>query len=176
MTTPKTSRIASGQDLGELTIIISPGAWAYCEYIGTRTQLEAEGVIPAGTEWPDGFFDIRWKASDLDFWLRRQRPEGVKGPRRAFLDCDNWCLRMRKSDWNAFDGDIERKAKDLRRMIYDQSPEGRAAFMTMIDLSLDADDDEKFQAFKALIPGLIPPPRKRRGPKLAFQSQEENHG
>lgn len=162
-------------DLGELTIIIRPSDLALCWYVGTRMQLEAEGVIPAGTEWPDGFCDVRWEANGLRFWLHRQRPKGVKGPRRAFLDCDNWCLRMNKPGSNV-DNPIERKAKDLALEIYRQSPEGRVAWSKRWKLYWAAHEDEKFQAFKALIPGLIAPSRKRRVPKSTAQSQEVRHG
>jgi len=143
---------------GELTIIIRP----YCEYCGNRAQIEAEGVIPDGTEWPDGFCDSYWwDANGVQYWLRRKRPEGVKGPRRNFLACDNWRLRISPGGlWQ--DDRINQKAKELEQLLYRQSAAGRAEWARNWDLYSAAIDDKKFQAFKSLIPALIPPPRKRR--------------
>jgi hypothetical protein len=162
-------------DLGEMTIIMDP-AYGWATYIGTREQLEAEYVIPPGSKWPDGFTRADWVANGIHFTIERRRPDGVKGPRRDFINCDNWHLRMSKVDDYYPDRQIMLQAKELRRMIYLESSEGRAAFMRMIDLSLAADKDENFQAFKALIPGLIPPPRKPRGRNLPVQTQEARHG
>lgn len=162
-------------DLGELTIIIRPSNLALCWYIGTRMQLEAEGVIPPGTKWPDGFNDVKWEAGGVRFWLHRQRPEGAKGPRRAFLDCDNWMLRMDPAR-SSLDEHITNKAKELALAVYRASPEGRAAWCKSWEMYRDAQGDEKFQSFKALVPGLIPPPRKPRSSKRSVQSQEVRHG
>jgi hypothetical protein len=169
---------AYSPDLGELTIALRPFDGPYCTYVGTRMQLEAEGVIPGGTKWPDAFNSVSWRANGILFSLLRMRPKGAKGPRRDFIDCDHWFLRMELEGRNWVDQELEREAKKLARVVYEHSEEGRAAFMRMIDLAVAADVDEKFQAFKALIPGLIPPPRKRLGrrPKSARQSQDEHHG
>ncbi|MGQ7939155.1 hypothetical protein [Paraburkholderia sp. D1E] len=150
--------------LDELTIIIRPSGIAMAKYIGTRLQLETEGVIPAGTTWPNGFDSVSWKANGLEFHLVRVRPDGAKGPRRAFLDCDNWCLRVERLDWNWPDEAIKVQAIKLNRLLYAQTAEGRAAFHQNFAAYWAAKRDEKFQTFKALIPGLVPPPRKRRRP------------
>ncbi|WDD94662.1 hypothetical protein Bsp3421_004796 [Burkholderia sp. FERM BP-3421] len=162
---PEQSSEASARplDIGELTIILRPMDMSMSQYIGTRMQLEAEGVIPAGTKWPDGYRDLIWVADGLRFHLRRERPEGAKGSRRDFIDCDNWVLRMQRPGSNWPDDCLKLQAEKLRQMLYAQSDEGRAAWNRRYKLYFAAGDDEKFQAFKALIPSLIPPPRKPRG-------------
>ena len=43
----------------ELIVIIDYKGWDITEYLGTRVMLEAEGIIPPGTEWLEGYFDLR---------------------------------------------------------------------------------------------------------------------
>jgi hypothetical protein len=149
-------------DLGELTIFLRPHDHPYCYYVGTRMQLEAEGVIPPDTEWPEGFNDLRWESNGVRFRLNRMRPEGSKGPRRNFADCDNWCLHMERRDLDWVQDSLEKKSRELRELIYRQTPEWSKAWDETCRRLDAARGDEKFQALKALIPGLIPPPRKPR--------------
>ena len=58
----------------------------FAEYHGSRALLEAEGVIPAGTQWPQGYDEVRWRAGPMDYQLYRQRPAGAKGPRTQFAN------------------------------------------------------------------------------------------
>lgn len=46
------------------------------EYQGTRATLEAEGVIPADADWPEGFNDLHWEDDQYRYWLccERGRP------------------------------------------------------------------------------------------------------
>lgn len=156
----KSNGTPSRHDIGELSIDLT-----YCRYVGTRMQLEAEGVIPADTKWPDGFSTVSWEANGLRFLLKRERPEGAKGPRRAFLDCDNWWLRMSVPGRSVADENIKRMADELARYIHNQSPAGQAEVIRQARLYFAARDDKEFQAFKALIPGLTP---KRSGrPSMA---------
>lgn len=150
-------------DVGELTILIRPYGNAYCEYIGTRMQIEAEGVIPAGTEWPDGFDRIFWEANGVLFWLRRERPEGAKGPRRDFLFCDHWCLRMQEDNWNGYSEAAKQKTKELKDLLYSKTPECRAADAEHYRRYYAARDDARFQEFKALFPAIELAKGKRRG-------------
>ena len=77
------STTAEAQTEREFTVSIRPHALDFWEYFGTRAQLEAEGVIPSGMEWPaTGAKEVGWKEGRLKFGLRRIRPEGLKGPMR----------------------------------------------------------------------------------------------
>lgn len=142
--------------VGDLTIVIRPYDQHYCKYIGTRMQLEAEGIIPSGTKWPDGFREIGWRANDLYFSLRRRRPDGVKGPRRSFFDCDNWCLRIEPENHAESRRDylIAAKAKELHSLIRMGSDECRTALYRSHSAFVAARNDRGFQAFMALIPAL----------------------
>ncbi|WP_175829693.1 hypothetical protein [Burkholderia cepacia] len=153
-------------DLGELTVIMD-WSFGHAVYVGTRMQIEAEGIVPIGCKWPDGYGSIQWEVDGICFRLTRTRPEGTKGSRRDFIDCDNWRLSMRKSNWNATTHHIAVKAKELRDMLYRDSQAGRAASQEIWAATVAAMEDQKFQAFKALVPGLVPEPRARRGGRSA---------
>ncbi|WP_123863476.1 hypothetical protein [Burkholderia plantarii] len=163
--------------LDELTIHMRPYDMSCCDYVGTRAQLEAEGLIPMGTVWPDGFrAGPRWEANGLQFKLNRRRPEGVKGPRREFIDCDNWCLRIEVLGSNAFTDAVARKTRELHELLNCSKPESaevRKARHVRCELYGAAVRDEQFQAFKRLVPCLVPPPRKRRRPAAAANRSQE---
>ncbi|WP_322027844.1 hypothetical protein [Burkholderia sp. BCC1977] len=137
----------------ELTIIMDRG-WSRTEFIGTRTQLEDEGVIPIEIEWPDGFRSVSWDANGLCYWMQRQRPEGAKGPRRDFLKCDNWYLRVDSTSWDYDRSVIETKANELRQLLVAQSPEGKAERSLQRTRYSAAVEDKKFQAFKVKVPAI----------------------
>lgn len=140
------------------------------EYRGTRAMLEDEGLIPADFEWPNAYDDLLWDSGKFRYWLRRCRPDGAKGTRKAFVDCDWWNLRC-----DLIGGpDLHQKriatmAQDLAAEIYRRSDKGRDEWNRMYNRSWGAKTDEKFQAFKALIPGLVPPKRGRASKKSAPQ-------
>lgn len=130
---------------GELTIHICPRA--YEDWYGSRAQLEAEGfVIPDG-EWPDAFDDLRWQAAGFNYWLRRQRPEGAKGPRKAFAGCDHWFIRRSLTatagHWN--EAALYEKRQELADLQRRQTREGSAQF----ERYWESTKDKRFQTFKA---------------------------
>lgn len=147
----------------ELCISIRTIGLDYWEYQGTRAQLEAEGVIPPTTEWPEGAKSQCWEDCRLSWRLQRTRPAGMKGPMKLWTSGDWWslycCQPLLPDRCNTGPGrhiaDMKRAlAKELHR----QSPAGRrewGRFMMALN-------DKDFQAFKSLIPGLIPPKRGRR--------------
>lgn len=153
-----------------LEVIVCTPSTDIAEYQGTRAALEAEGVIPRGTNWPEQFNDLFWDKEGFRYWLRRIRPEGVKGPRKQFVDFDWWMFRFypinRKGPGELH---VERKAKELADLIYRQSPNGREEWSKRYDRYWKAMGDDKFQAFKALIPGVCPA-RRGRKPKPGVQS------
>ncbi|WP_155769775.1 hypothetical protein [Burkholderia vietnamiensis] len=150
-----TAATAAGlADIGELTILLDL-KYGSAAYVGTRAQLESEGVVPATTEWPEKFDTAGWIAGGIQFWLRRERPKGAKGPRRDFLNCDNWHLGIYPFNRGHLDYAIMRKAEDLRRTVYRSSDEGRMAANKLWTALQTAKEDERFQAFKMLVPGLI---------------------
>lgn len=134
-------------------------------YIGTAAQLQAEGLIPVGFVWPQAAADKRWQAGGFDYWLRRTRPEGHKGPMKSWLELDSWWVRVkvtgRDYNWQT-QRRLERQAEELRRAIYRETPAGSREWNTNWRRFDAANCDTNFQAFKAKVPGLIPPKRGRK--------------
>lgn len=163
---------ASGLDLSAEIVVCTFSHIA--EYQGSRAALEAEGVIPADIEWPEGFKDLHWNDDQFRYWLCRKRPNRIKGPRQQFLDIDWWMFRRDPLNAKPIDVRIvEKKAKELADAIYAQSAKGKAEFDKRWKACWKAKNDDKFQAFKALIPGIY---RPKRGyvPKNADQTQGES--
>ena len=147
----------------ELHIEIRRDEWA--QYTGTAAQLQAEGLIPDGFEWPRAAAAKRWQAGGFDYWLNRRRPEGHKGPMRSWLDLDNWCVRVnvtgRDYHWRLRRG-LERKAEALRADFHRHTAAGSRKWNADWTRYWQTVEDKRFQAFKALVPGLIPPKRGRK--------------
>ncbi|MEF9444412.1 hypothetical protein OWS73_21550 [Burkholderia sp. 1B3(2022)] len=157
---------------GELSIVMDR-TLGYACYIGTRAHLEAEGVIPAGTEWRRGYRSIFWTENGISFSLQRERPKGAKGPRREFEDCDNWRLLMHAVGRDHRDSYVRMKARELREALFAQTPEGRQ----LRNRYFVALEDKGFQAFRDKVTALaeLERPKKRRG-RTAQADGEANHG
>lgn len=144
----------------ELVVHISKHG--FTEYRGTRAMLEAEGVIPADVQWPTGFDYAHWKVGQCSFWLHRNRPERAKGPRQRFINVDWWHLRWDpRPNESYIDREIRRRAQDLAKFAMAHTQQGIAAFGRQFERSIAAREDQHYQAFKALVPGMIPLRRKR---------------
>ncbi|WP_157645132.1 hypothetical protein [Burkholderia ubonensis] len=139
-------------------------------YQGTRAQLEAEGIIPDGLEWPTGRNHVGWRRGERHFSLMRCKVPGTK-QKVADWGCGDWWIISVGKD-HTLDPEIAEQAKKLRAMIYERSPQGKAARAEHWRRIDAAYRDEKFQAFKALIPGLAPVSRKHsdRRPKAVAAS------
>ena len=144
----------------ELKIHIYKRSFGFWEYEGTRAQLEAEGVIPPGTQWPQGKQPLFWNHGGLRYWLRRTRPEGVKGPMSVWTSGDWWFLRCdTPHDINCADWRIKQKARELAQEIHAQTPAGRREWNERFSRYWAAHSDAAFQAFKA----TLLPQRKKPG-------------
>lgn len=145
----------------DLIVILNPHNLDFAEFIGSRASLEAEGLIPPGTDWPQAYADLRWQAGDFKYWLRRERPAGAKGPRRAFADVDWFSLRQELVHGPTFEQRaIDSKVQEIRDMVYRFSDQGRAEFGAQWNRYWESTKDAAFQTFKATIPGLV---RRKRG-------------
>lgn len=157
----------------ELCVVICPYGLDFSEYHGTRAQLEAEGVIPEGTVWPRPKASLQWESGKFAFWLRRIRPEGLKGRKELWVGGDWWGLRWELTErYSPGDTlDIRRKAAELAAAVYRQSARGQAESYAKLKSCCEASADKRFQAFKALIPGLIPPKRGRKSNQAKAAAQ-----
>lgn len=163
------SSAATGLDFST-EIIVSTVDCLIAEYQGTRAAIEAEGVIPMGTKWPEGFDDLFWEDDHLRYWLRRKRPEGTKGPRKQFFEVDWWMLRFDPLAGSLADRRLQMKSKELADTIYKLSDKGKKEHHKQWGLFWEATNDQKFQAFKALIPGVAEPKRTRKPKEAAVKS------
>lgn len=152
----------------ELRIEIEPDDCV--QYAGTAAQLQAEGLIPEGFEWPRGATHKQWDANGFEYWLRREKPKGHKGPMRSWLEVDNWFLRVREKShdyrWRAR-RQLDRRAEALRAEYYRLTAAGAREWNAALRRYWTTQEDAAFQAFKAKVPGLIPP---KRGRKLQAQT------
>lgn len=158
----------------DLIVRLNPYDLGFSEFIGTRALLEAEGVIPAGTDWPQAYDDLRWQAGKFDYWLCRERPPGAKGARRAFITVDWFCLRITPSNQPSQAArDIARKALELKNTIYRNSPQGEAERSAQWGRYWASAKDKAFQKFKADC-GIVE--RKRGRPRKNVETDKEtNH-
>ena len=163
-------------DQHELRIAIWPHE--YVQYEGTRAQLEAEGLIPQGFEWPLATAEFRWEDDDdMKFLLRRARPQGMKGPRKLWVEGDWWRLRRMvanyrpTAEWRAY-ALIKQKTAELAEVVFHFSPLGQAACQRHIE----AQDDQSFQSFKSLILGLVPLARGSEATRAATRPARQTGG
>lgn len=148
----------------ELKIDLRPYGWQRWDFEGTRAQLEAEGVIPPGTVWPEtGTKPVCWTAGPLKYHLQRKRPDGMKGPMRLWVNGDWWCLVCTPAKGeDVLQQSVNEARRELERLTRLQTPEGQRAVNRLCARAAKADFDSAFQAFKALVPGLVPPRRGGR--------------
>ncbi|WP_321951924.1 hypothetical protein [Paraburkholderia bannensis] len=139
----------------------------YTEYRGTQSQLEAEGIVPANFEWPLGKKWVKWSANGLDFSLCRTKSEAMKGPAKLWLEVDYWLLRFSPADASWESEQIRLKARELRCAIHRQSNEWWQIFHATASAFRNSQNDEKFQAFKRLIPALEVDKRFRGGRRVS---------
>lgn len=172
--TPRAAQLNSADpaatpDLGERDLIIDVRRDDWVQYEGTAAQLVAEGLIPKDFEWPRAAADKRWEANGFDYWLRRTRPEGHKGPMRSWLELDNWFIRVevtgRDYHWRTRQS-LKRQAEELAAAYHRHTAAGSAEWNANWKRYWATVEDKAFQAFKAKIPGLIPQKRGRK-PKSA---------
>ncbi len=146
-----TPHSAAQSGTAELTInIVERG---YDAWIGTSAQLVAEGLIPEDFSWPFAAEDVRWEADGFDFWLRRRRPDGFKGPMKAWLEVDNWYVRRSPISQGRdclTAAMIHEKRRALADALWRQSPASDEQF----NRYCKSTQDKRFQAFKSLVPGL----------------------
>jgi hypothetical protein len=153
----------SEQTNTELKIQLQPH-YGRTVYVGSRAQLQSEGLIPDGVVFPRGVAKLRWNVDEFEFVLKRERPDDFEGAPRGWLECDNFELTRRwinTPDWQ--ERELKSKARELMKMAHSMTAEGIEERKRSFRAVLKARDDERFQAFKALIPSLIPAPRKPRG-------------
>lgn len=134
---------------------------------GSSAQLVAEGLIPKNQKWPDRDITANWNDDQFHYGVHRAKPDGMKAPKAEWAKLDNWQLTRtprNKLSWD--DVAIKEKTDEIERIKFLNSREGIMRF----EKYWAAHKDAPFQAFKALIPGLVSPKRGRK----ARKAQQEN--
>lgn len=144
----------------EQDVLIDIYPRGYDSWVGTSAQLIAEGLIPDGFGWPRGAADMHWNANGFDYWLRRTRPEGHKGPMRSWLEIDHWCLRRTLSS-KGRDGFTAARIHEKRVALEEELWRSTPAYREQWRRYWAAHEDKAFQRLKA----LIVPEQKKRGRK-----------
>jgi hypothetical protein len=141
-----------------LQIEIFARAWDW--WTGTAAQLQAEGLIPDGFEWPRGKAHFRWTCGAFEFWLLRTRPKGHKGPQSSWIELDSWALRrslVKHQGTGLREARIYEAEQAHAEMLYRKTAEYQAQFFAC----LEAEKDKAYQTFRKLI---VPAKRKGRRP------------
>ncbi|HEX5687378.1 MAG TPA: hypothetical protein VFY73_25460 [Ideonella sp.] len=156
---------------GALKVRIRPSRLDFWEFEGTRAQIEAENVIPPGTEWPEGTQYKQFEVGRFRYWIRRTRPGDIKGPMTVWTSGDWWRLRCELiSSRERAALRILDKERELAEVLYRQTPAGQSEWFAQCNRSLKADRDQAFQAFKA----TFIPQRKKPGRKPKSEATTHN--
>ena len=156
--------------LGEL--IIEIWSFGFERWIGTRAQLEAEGLIPTDLKWPVGFLDVGWRRGAFDFRLYRCKPDGAKGPRSLWKEVDYWAVnRYSVNRTSHLQDQVAMKAAELRALLWKQTPEG----IQQTNRWARACSDEPFQNFMASALGRELHGGRGKFSFSALRSQEAGH-
>ncbi len=144
----------------DLTIRIRPNV--FVQFQGTSAQLVAEGLIPENFEWPERDATVFWKTDKYKFSVQRVKPQGTKIPKGEWMNWDKWYLSRESRNGNTW-----QEVAILEKMAEIVSlRQGIPGEMALFDKCWAAREDKDFQAFKALVPGLVRPKRARK-PKQA---------
>jgi hypothetical protein len=165
-----TAASPSAVDSGEpaLHVQISFDGWVRLK--GTAQQIQEEIAIPPTFQWPQDVFPNFWSAKGFTYVVGRARPKGCKGPRRSWPLFDYWeCLIEchAAGGVNAKARQVARQIDDFDTYCFDCTAAGMRRSSELRERFWNSREDQAFQAFKARLPGFIPPKRKRKTKAVA---------
>lgn len=159
MANTRTSAGVSALIASDLVVEILPRF--ICRFHGTRAQLEAEGLIPAGFVWPQRRARAYWVAGQFRYWLERQRPQDFKGSVRAFGEGDYWVCDVDVDGHFVQSHLVYAKTKEIEALVRYNTPEGRSEYRR----AYQAKQDGPYLAFRAQLLGDMVPCKKGRSAK-----------
>jgi len=152
-TSAQSKSSASAESFSNLTVEITECCIAW---YGSRADLEDEGLIPAGTVWPEGGSKLHWSGKTARFELRRTaRPFGDK-TRGAWRTGDYFrLLQWSQAVQNAGSADgfgsfVQKAERQLQRARWEASPAGREQWRRVLNARYDT-------AFMAMLRPLLAP-------------------
>lgn len=150
MARTRTHQVPAALSTGELTIEITPDSYVF--WRGTAAQLMDELLIPFGLEWPVGTDEVTWDDNfGIHYTLKRCRPEGMKGPMKAWTSGDWWWCCAKPIDFE------RRQARKVERMREELAAEIRRqrTFDEDLERAVRIKADPAFKAFKQRL-GMLP--------------------
>lgn len=137
----------------EMRIFVEPESSTWT-IVGTRMQIEAEGVLPLGVEWSK-LVGTQWTAGELRFTLSG-------GLRKKGASPESWLWRLScECQCQGFNGPAIKHAKrELDRLIFEDSAAGLVQLRKRCQLAESAAADHAFQGFL----GKVIHPRVSRTP------------
>lgn len=125
----------------------------HAQWVGTRAQLESEGVVPADFKWPAGRRGDKFETASNWFFLERYKYDGAE-------PTDETLYRLRIYDHTVDfrERAAKQKLREAQEILAIRTPEGARMHAAWLNTLYDRD----FQAFKRNLLGL-----KKRGRKPA---------
>lgn len=143
-------------DLEEVLIVPLP-LFGMTRYLGTRAQLEADGLLPVGTVWPVKDKSTQWSDGRFDWRLFRTRRQNQRGPKSVWVDGDWWCLASTlKGSSNGWVGRAVVLQRQLDVALRNSTDAGQALARKELRRLWASQADQAYQAFRASIPALAP--------------------
>ncbi len=124
---------------GELTIALYPRQ--HDIWYGTAAELESEGLVPAGYEWPRGTSRRYFVHNGIECGVARKRKPGSGNAPWATIDY--WSIQRYCKDRAHGGARIYEKRRALELELWWHSPHGDRMF----DLAMQARRDAAFQGF-----------------------------
>lgn len=145
-----------------------------CRYYGTSAQLVAEGLIPAGLQWPLRNRRVSFEDAQFTYWLERNRVPGTKGPMSSWIDGDYWVLDItpkgQRLDWKS------RQIQIKQREIDEIKSHGTSGWAKTWSAAYKAKQDDRYMAFRTRLLGEMAPRKRGRPAKnTATQTQGLAH-
>ncbi len=130
--------------LNEPVLFIDLG-FGSIEFYGTRSQLNADGLIPGELLWPSAGQYAGWLDGPWHWTLRsvlRDDRRGKQLPRPCHVDY--WRLRRHRMDESVEECEIRGKVRELAEMVFRSSIEGKAYYANESRLWWKAQQDAAF--------------------------------
>jgi hypothetical protein len=138
------SELSPPEFLNEPVLFIDFG-FGSIEFYGTRSQLNADGLIPGELLWPSAGQYAGWLDGPWHWTLRSVLPDDRRGkqlPRPCHVDY--WRLRRHRMDESVEECEIRGKVRELAEMVFRSSIEGKAYYADESRLWWKAQQDAAF--------------------------------
>jgi hypothetical protein len=151
----------------DLVIEITP-RWI-CQFRGTRAQLIAEGLISSDFKFPHRTEIQDWESGKFSYWMRRCRPEGMKGPQSVWANGDYWVVCQSLKGANCTTYQIQEKTRELAELVQGKPSDWYKTWSR----AYDAKQDDRYIAFRTAMLGDMAPRKRGRAAKVKTAEQTQ---